>query len=146
MNRAHNAEQALECIQLVKEAGFKNYSVDLIYGTPTLSDKEWEKNVQTIIDLDVPHISCYALTVEPNTALQKMITLHKKEAVDPEKQVSQFLLLSKWLHNAGYENKYRTNFLRFSTNSYRDYNLDLNINESPSEKILVLYFITYLPV
>ena len=112
MNRAHDVEQALHCIELVKNAGFQNYSVDLIYGTPTLSDDDWKKNVQTIIDFGVPHISCYALTVESNTALQKMITLKKKEEVDPEKQASQFLLLMDWLQNAGYEHYEISNFAK----------------------------------
>ena len=112
MNRAHNAEQALRCIELVKSAGFQNYSVDLIYGTPTLSDDDWKKNVHTIIDLGVPHISCYALTVEANTALQKMITLKKKEAVDPGKQASQFLLLTGWLQDADYEHYEISNFAK----------------------------------
>ena len=112
MNRVHNSEQALHCIELVKNAGFRNYSVDLIYGTPTLSDDDWKRNVQTIIDLGVPHISCYALTVEENTALHKMIGLKKKEGADPEKQASQFLLLMDWLAAAGYEHYEISNFAR----------------------------------
>lgn len=112
MNRAHNAEQALHCIQLIKNAGFHNYSVDLIYGTPTLSDEDWKKNVQTIIDLDVPHISCYALTVEPKTALQKMIHLKQEKEVNAEKQASQFLLLMNWLKDAGYEHYEISNFAK----------------------------------
>lgn len=112
MNRAHTAGQALQCIELVKEVGFTNFSVDLIYGTPTLSDDEWEKNVDTIVQLGVPHISCYALTVEPGTALQKMITLHKKEAVDTEKQAAHFFLLMDWLVAAGYEHYEISNFAK----------------------------------
>lgn len=112
MNRAHNAEQAYRCIRMVKEAGFSNYSVDLIYGTPTLSGADWKKNVETIIELEVPHISCYALTVEPGTALQKMIGLKKRLEVDPEKQASQFLSLMEWLSGAGYEHYEISNFAR----------------------------------
>jgi oxygen-independent coproporphyrinogen-3 oxidase len=112
MNRAHDAEQALHCIQLVKDARFENYSVDLIYGTPTLCDEDWKKNVETIINFDVPHISCYALTVEPNTALHKMIAIKKREDADPEKQASQFLLLMEWLKDAGYEHYEISNFAR----------------------------------
>jgi oxygen-independent coproporphyrinogen-3 oxidase len=112
MNRAHNADEALRCIELVKDAGFKNYSVDLIYGIPGLSDDDWTKNVQTIIDLEVPHISCYALTVEPNTALQKMIGLKKKQDVDTEKQASQFLLLMDLMKVAGYEHYEISNFAK----------------------------------
>lgn len=112
MNRAHNAVQALQCIKMVKDAGFDNYSVDLIYGTPTLSEEDWKKNVETIIELDVPHISCYALTVEPNTALHKMIGLKKKQDVESEKQASHFLLLMEWLKAAGYEHYEISNFAK----------------------------------
>ena len=73
MNRAHTAEESLESIKRVQDAGWENISIDLIYGTPTLSDKDWQKNLQTAINLDVPHISAYALTVEKNTALHHFI-------------------------------------------------------------------------
>ena len=63
MNRAHNADQARDCIRLIKVAGFNNFSTDLIYGTPTLSDDDWKRNVEKMIALDFPHLSCYALTV-----------------------------------------------------------------------------------
>ncbi|HMI78718.1 MAG TPA: coproporphyrinogen-III oxidase family protein, partial [Ferruginibacter sp.] len=86
MNRAHTAAESLTCIDKIKAAGFNNFSVDLIYGSPLLTDADWKKNVETIIEKDIPHISCYALTVEPKTALDKMIALHKKEPVDPGKQ------------------------------------------------------------
>ena len=112
MNRVHNADQALNCIKQVKDAGFKNFSVDLIYGTPTLSDTDWKTNVETIINLDVPHISCYALTVEANTALQKMISLNKKEEVDSERSAFQFLLLMTWMQQAGYEHYEISNFAK----------------------------------
>lgn len=112
MNRAHNAEQAIRCINLVKDAGFQNYSVDLIYGTPTLSDDDWKKNVQTLIALDVPHISCYALTVETKTVLHKLISLKKIVDVDAEKQAAQFLLLIDWLTDAGYEHYEISNFAK----------------------------------
>jgi oxygen-independent coproporphyrinogen-3 oxidase len=112
MNRAHDAQQALRCIEMVKDAGFSNFSVDLIFGTPGLSDEDWKKNVQAVIDLNVPHISCYALTVEPGTALQKMIGLKKKAGVDADRQASQFLLLLDWLTDAGYEHYEISNFAK----------------------------------
>lgn len=112
MNRAHNAAQARHCIQLAREAGFYNISIDLIYGTPGLTDEKWRENVNTALAFDIPHLSCYALTVEPGTALQKMIDLHKKEPVDPEKQARQFLLLMQWLQEAGYEHYEISNFAK----------------------------------
>ena len=59
----------IACIDLIKEAGFTNFSVDLIYGSPLLSDDDWKRNVEMVIEKNIPHISCYALTVEPKTAL-----------------------------------------------------------------------------
>jgi oxygen-independent coproporphyrinogen III oxidase len=112
MNRVHNASQALQCINLVKDSGFLNFSVDLIYGTPGLHNDDWKKNIQTVIGLNVPHLSCYALTVEPGTALKKMITLKKREDVDEEKQSTQFLLMVDWLENAGYDHYEISNFAR----------------------------------
>jgi oxygen-independent coproporphyrinogen-3 oxidase len=112
MNRAHTAADSLACIDKIRKAGFTNFSVDLIYGSPLLSDDEWKKNVGIIIEKDIPHISCYALTVEPKTALDKMIALHKKEPVDPEKQARQFLLLMDWLEKAGYEHYEISNFAK----------------------------------
>ena len=112
MNRAHNKAQALESISLAKEAGFNNFSVDLIYGTPGLTDEEWKLNVEQVINSAVPHIACYALTVEPNTALQKMIALKKKIDVNTDQQAKQFLLLMQWMKKAGYEHYEISNFAK----------------------------------
>jgi len=112
MNRAHNATQALNCIYLAREAGFNNFSIDLIFGVPGLSNSEWESNVQTVIDLQVPHISSYALTVEPKTALQKMIVLKKKENVNTDTQADQYHLLMKKMNEAGYEHYEISNFAK----------------------------------
>ena len=112
MNRAHNSAQALNSIELAREAGFNNFSIDLIFGTPGLTDEEWEKNIQTVIDLDVPHISSYALTVEPKTALQKMIELRKKEDVNNDVQSLQYLLLMQMMRAAGYEHYEISNFAK----------------------------------
>jgi oxygen-independent coproporphyrinogen-3 oxidase len=110
MNRAHTAGQALTSINMAREAGFDNISIDLIYGSPTLSDHHWEKNVEQALKLQIPHLSCYALTVEPRTALDKMIRQKKTAAVDPDTQARQFLLLMDWLSGAGYEHYEISNF------------------------------------
>lgn len=109
MNRAHNATQAIESIELIKKH-FNNFSVDIIYGTPGLSDARWKFNVQKAIDLKIPHLSCYALTVEPATALWKMIEKKTVQDVNPEQQANQFLLLMQWLGDAGYEHYEISNF------------------------------------
>jgi oxygen-independent coproporphyrinogen-3 oxidase len=110
MNRAHNSQQAQDCIQHAREAGFENLSIDLIYGGPTLSDEGWEQNVQQAIVLGVPHLSCYALTVEPGTALDSFVKKHKVPPVDPDKAARHFELLMQWLAEAGYEHYEISNF------------------------------------
>jgi oxygen-independent coproporphyrinogen III oxidase len=112
MNRAHNAAQALNSINLTRQAGFHNFSIDLIFGTPRLSDEEWEKNIQTVIDFDIPHVSSYALTVEPKTALQKMIELKKKENINSDVQSKQYIMLMETLRSAAYEHYEISNFAK----------------------------------
>ena len=110
MNRAHDAGQAANSIRMAQEEGLDNISIDLIYGGPTLPDSHWEKNVAQAVASGIPHLSCYALTVEPRTALDKMIHQKKKEAVNPDDQARQFLLLMRWLAAAGYEHYEISNF------------------------------------
>lgn len=110
MNRAHSAQQAAQCIPLAQEMGFNNLSIDLIYGTPTLTDTRWKGNVERALAYKIPHLSCYALTVEPSTALQHLVDKQKMQDVDPEQQARQFLQLTEWLHEAGYEHYEISNF------------------------------------
>ena len=110
MNRAHSAEQAVECIRMAQGEGFDNISIDLIYGGPTLPDHHWQENVQRAIALQIPHLSCYALTVEPRTALDTLIRGHRRQDVSPDDQARQFLLLMDWMDQAGYEHYEISNF------------------------------------
>jgi|SRR5450432_427015 oxygen-independent coproporphyrinogen-3 oxidase len=103
MNRAHNGDQALRAVELVKNAGFDNFSLDLIYGSPGLTDEKWKENLEKIIIMEPAHISCYALTVEPKTALYKMIKTKSMDDIDPEKQARQFLQGIRELEAAGFE-------------------------------------------
>ena len=72
MNRAHNSEEAKVCLELAKQH-FDNISIDLIYGVPGMSNKKWSQNIEMALSFNIPHISSYALTVEPKTALHKFI-------------------------------------------------------------------------
>ena len=112
MNRAHTAGQALNSIKTVQDAGFDNITIDLIYGSPSLTDAKWEHNVQQAIGLGIPHLSCYALTVEPRTALATMIEKHRSPPVHSEDQARQFLLLMDWLHKVGYLHYEISNFAK----------------------------------
>jgi oxygen-independent coproporphyrinogen-3 oxidase len=111
MNRAHNSRQAIDNLQLAKKY-FDNITIDLIYGTPLLTNEKWKYNVDTAIAFNIPHVSCYALTIEPKTPLQKMINSGKAENVNPDKQSEQFLLLMQWLEEAGYDHYEISNFAK----------------------------------
>ena len=112
MNRVHTAMQAEECIALATQAGFDNLTIDLIYGTPTLSDAHWKKNVDMAMGLNIAHLSCYALTVEPKTALEKLIANQTKPNINPETQARHFELLMQWTEEAGYEHYEISNFAK----------------------------------
>ena len=103
MNRAHNASQSLQCLNDIQNAGFTNFSVDLIYGSPLQTNEDLKRNIEIITSKNIPHVSCYALTVEPNTLLNKNINEKKSAAVSSDKQAEQFYILLKMLQNAGYE-------------------------------------------
>jgi len=103
MNRAHNSQDSLKSIDIILEAGITNFSVDLIFGSPLLSDSELEKNIRYINERGIPHISCYDLTIEPKTALHHFIQQKKGVCIDPEKQAAQFLLTMDLLNSFGYE-------------------------------------------
>ncbi|MFY0252797.1 radical SAM family heme chaperone HemW [Chitinophaga sp. 30R24] len=110
MNRAHNSAQALACIQQAQAAGFRNITIDLIYGGPTLTNEGWEHNVKQAIALGIPHLSCYALTVEPGTALDHFIRKKQMAPTDPDKAARHFELLVSWAEAAGYEHYEISNF------------------------------------
>jgi oxygen-independent coproporphyrinogen-3 oxidase len=110
MNRAQSAEQAVGSLQLAVRH-FENITLDLIYGTPQMTNEKWKQNVETALSFDIPHLSCYALTVEPKT-LDKMIRQQKSNDVDPDKQSEQFLLLMQWMEDAGYEHYEISNFAK----------------------------------
>lgn len=112
MNRAHHATEARLCIENALAAGFDNLTVDLIYGSPTTSDAQWVKNIQTVVDYGIPHISCYALTVEPRTALDHFVRVGKAPAVDEEQAARQFEMLIAMLRANGYEHYEISNFAK----------------------------------
>lgn len=111
MNRAHNARQAINSLKLAQRY-FSNITIDLIYGIPILTNEKWKQNADTAINLSIPHLSCYALTIEEKTPLFKMIREHRKENINPDKQSEQFLLLMEWLDRTGYEHYEISNFAK----------------------------------
>lgn len=110
MNRAHNAIEARACIEYAQDAGFENLTVDLIYGSSTTSDEQWERNLQTVFNYDIPHISCYALTVEEGTALHNFVAKKKTPSVSEDHQVRQFEILMEEMRRNGYLHYEISNF------------------------------------
>ncbi len=109
MNRAHNATEALESIKEAKQY-FENISIDLIYGIPGMSSERWQENLEIALKLDVPHLSCYALTVEPKTALKKFIEKGIVPPVDEEVAKQHYEILLREAEKAGLENYEFSNF------------------------------------
>ena len=109
MNRAHTAEMAKNTLSLAKNL-FENISIDLIYGIPNSDSGKWRRNIDIALKYDIPHISSYALTVEPKTALSAFI----KKGLIPEPEDSaaeeQFHLMIEVLNQAGYIHYELSNF------------------------------------
>ncbi len=110
MNRAHNASQSLSCIDIIRSTGFENFSIDLIYGTPGQSTNDWKGDLEKAIALNIPHLSCYALTVEEQTPLFHLIEGGKKEKVNSDLQAEQFNLLVDITNAADYDHYEISNF------------------------------------
>jgi len=109
MNRAHNSAEAKKCLEEATKY-FDNISLDLIYGIPGLSDEMWRQNIQTALDFGIPHISSYALTVEPKTALSKLIQTGKIAEPQDEVASNHFMILVEMLQNNGFIHYELSNF------------------------------------
>jgi oxygen-independent coproporphyrinogen-3 oxidase len=112
MNRAHSAHEASDAIKKIQDAGFEDITIDLIYGTPTMPDNKWIANLHTAFSLHIPHISSYALTVEPKTSLAKHIRSGRSQPVNEEQSAKQFDLLMLLMAQNGYEQYEISNFAR----------------------------------
>jgi oxygen-independent coproporphyrinogen-3 oxidase len=109
MNRAHSAEQALQSLREATQL-FDNISIDLIYGLPYLDHDRWKKNIDIALEFNVAHISSYALTVEPKTALKKFIEKGAVPPIDDDMAEEQFHMLVDILNREGYIHYELSNF------------------------------------
>ncbi|WP_335965706.1 radical SAM family heme chaperone HemW [Galbibacter sp. PAP.153] len=109
MNRAHNAKEALRCLDNATKY-FSNISIDLIYGIQHMSVEKWKKNIHTALSFNIPHISSYALTVEPKTALAKFIKTGAMPDVDDELAQQHFEILVEMLEKKGFVHYELSNF------------------------------------
>ncbi len=103
MNRAHDAQEADRAIKTAQDTGFANLTIDLIYGTPGLTDADWRHNLGMIKQLSIPHFSSYALTVEEGTALHHNIKRNKTTPVDAAQAAGQFEILMDEAAKMGFD-------------------------------------------
>jgi oxygen-independent coproporphyrinogen III oxidase len=125
MNRAHTAEESIQCLHHVLDIGFEDITIDLIYGAPTTTHEQWAKNLQLTLDLHIPHISAYCLTVEEGTALHSFVKKGKSAPTDDTHSAKQFQILTETLRTNGYDHYEISNFAlpnryaRHNTNYWR---------------------------
>ena len=112
LNRRHDREQALRAVELCKENGIPNISIDLIYGLPGQTLEEWQENLNDAIHLEIPHISAYHLIYEEGTALYKLMEAGKVAPIEEELSVTLFSTLINRLAEAGYLHYEISNFAR----------------------------------
>lgn len=110
MNRAHDSKHAINSVKDAQNAGFENITIDLIYGAQTTTNEMWQQNLETALQLNVPHISSYALTIEPKTILAHQIQTKKIKNIDEDKQQQQFMMLVETLTQNGFLHYEISNF------------------------------------
>lgn len=112
MHRTHDAGQALRAASVLSEAGFADWSLDLIFALPPDVDRSWSDDLRRAIALEPPHISCYGLTVEPHTALQRWRERGQVRDADEERYEAEFLEADRTLTAAGFEHYEVSNYAR----------------------------------
>lgn len=112
MNRAHGAADAETVIKRVQDAGFQNITADLIYGYPLLDNRKWQQNIEKLVSFNIPHISAYSMTIEPQTVLGTLVRKGKQMPMDEQQSALQFEYLMDALGPAGYTHYEISNFAK----------------------------------
>ena len=110
MNRSHNAKEAIKSIELAKKVGFENITIDLIYGLPNQTLKQWQKNLDIMFSLGIQHFSAYALTIEEKTPLYHLVKNKNVKVLSDKKTISQFNLLQVKAKEQGFIHYEISNF------------------------------------
>ena len=110
LSRRHDAQHAVQCVGWAKVAGFENISLDLIYGLPTSDADQWNRNLDRFLAMEVPHLSAYALTLEPNAILTKQIEQGKALPVNEDDAVRDYGILCQRMAQAGFLHYEISNF------------------------------------
>ena len=112
LSRKHNSAHARECVGLAKKAGFSNINLDLIYGLPTSDAEQWNRNLDLFFEMDVPHLSAYAVTLEPNSILTKLIEHGKVAPVNEDDAVRDYRILCQRAAENGFVHYEISNFCK----------------------------------
>ena len=112
LGRKHNAEHARQCLDWAKQIDFENISIDLIYGLPTSNAEQWNRNLDIFFSYNLPHLSAYALTLEPNAILTKQIELGKAQPINEEDALRDYEILCSRAAENGYLHYEISNFCR----------------------------------
>jgi len=110
LSRRHDSQHARQCIDWAKQAGFSNISIDLIYGLPSSNAKQWNCNLDIFFDYGLPHLSAYALTLEPNAILTKQIELGKVLPINEEDALRDYEILCRRAKENGFLHYEISNF------------------------------------
>lgn len=110
--RRHNSNRALNCLQWAKDAGFENVSIDLIYGLPTSDAEQWSRNLDVFLETGFPHLSAYALTLEPNAILTKQIEMGKAMPVNEDDALRDYEILCQKMVQHGFLHYEISNFCK----------------------------------
>ena len=110
LGRKHDAHHARQCLDWAKQAGFSNISIDLIYGLPTSNAEQWNKNLDIFFSYGLPHLSAYALTLEPNSILTKQIELGKALPINDDDALRDYDILCRRAKENGYLHYEISNF------------------------------------
>lgn len=112
LHRRHNSDEVKHAVKLLREAGIKNISIDLMFGFPDESLSQWKEDISAALALNVEHISAYSLMYEEDTPLWKMLDTGKVKEIDEELSLAMFKELVRQLTDAGYEHYEISNFAR----------------------------------
>ncbi len=112
LNRRHDSARAVKALKETLNAGFKNVTIDLIYGIPGMSLKDWESNLDFTFSFDIKHLSAYHLTFEPGTVFGKMLEKGDISEIDEEDSAAQFNLLIEKAESAGFIHYEISNFAK----------------------------------
>lgn len=117
MNRSHNANQSLKCLEDAEQIGFENITIDLIYGLPHLSDDEWSKTVDQAFNMQINHLSAYSLTMEENTPYIKLVKQGKYEKPNDDISSKHYHILTQLTNELGWEHYEVSSFCKPSNYS-----------------------------